>query len=187
LLHNVIVRRGLLSAVFLLGLSETMVFADATSLDLSVPGLAALYARYRCPIEDKLRRIYDSGDPAVERDRFLIIEVDIKKQAYVQCVFHDHELKILCEVASGFYFDDPRTFYLPPDNIAALGRLGFSTDDSKGNFVLDADVGRKPDFGAIAEGMLNALFYGFDADAATDLNFIAPYAPGVTSACKSLS
>ncbi len=42
-----------------------------------------------------------------------------------------------CEASSGYYYNKegtPRTFFLPREAIAALGRLGFSTDDSQGNF-----------------------------------------------------
>jgi hypothetical protein len=49
--------------------------------------------------------------------------------------------------------------------VAALGRLGFSTDGSQGNFRIDLDVAEKPDFNAISDFMLKALHDGYGARA----------------------
>jgi hypothetical protein len=70
--------------------------------------------------------------------------------------------------------------YLPPDAIGALGRLGFSTDDSNGNFEIEFDVADPPNFNAIADLMLKALYDGFGARAGTELAFEAPYARHAT-------
>lgn len=73
--------------------------------------------------------------------------------------------------------------HLAADKIAALGRLGFSTDDSAGNFRLDVAIAKPPDFGAIADLILKALYAGYDARVDKTLTFDAPFAPGLTLAC----
>lgn len=80
--------------------------------------------------------------------------------AYVQCVFHDINTRMLCEAASGVYFDKvgaPRTARPTPEAIARLGRLGFSTDDSTENFSFDVAIPKTPDYPAIADLLLTAL------------------------------
>ncbi|WP_158807912.1 hypothetical protein [Beijerinckia sp. L45] len=142
--------------------------------------------KYRCPVADRLQRLYEAGDPAVTRDRFLVIELLEHKFGYVQCLFHDHETRLTCEAASGFWYDKadvPRRMFLAPVKIAALARLGFSTDDSHGNFSLDRPVPEPVDFTAIADLMLKALYDGYDARVDKTLTFIAPFAPGLTLAC----
>lgn len=149
-----------------------------------------LLVQYRCPVVDRLERIYQTGDPASPRDRFLAIAVPHVAQAYVQCMFHDTNTKLLCEAASGFYYDPPgapRTFRQPAAAIAALGRLGFSTDDSAGNFRIDVDVADPPDFNALADFMLKALHDGYGARADMKLQFNAPFAPHTSSKCIPVS
>lgn len=147
---------------------------------------AEFAAKYRCPIADRLTRMYDAGDPKRDADRFLVVTLLEHRHGYVQCRFAEGEHLLVCEAASGFYYDPPgapRTMRLAPARIAALGRLGFSTDDSAGNFRLEEPVGQNPDFGAIADLMLHALFDAYDARVDKTLQFDAPFAPGLTLAC----
>jgi hypothetical protein len=149
-----------------------------------------LLVEYRCPVIDRLEQVYAAGDPASSRHRFLAIEVPHAMQAYVQCIFHDNNTKLCCEAASGFYLDGPgeaRTFHHPPAVIAALGRLGFSTDDSAGNFNVDLDVPNPPNFNTLADFMLKALHDGYGARADMKLQFNAPFAPHATSKCIPVS
>jgi hypothetical protein len=148
-----------------------------------------LLIQYRCPVVDRLQRIYEAAGPADDQDRFLIIDFPDRPQDYVQCVF-DSRTRMLCEAASGFFYDPPdrpRTYRLPADAIAALGRLGFSTDDSAGNFQIWFDVADPPDFNAIADFMLKALHDGYGARADMKLDFNAPFAPHTTSKCIPVS
>ncbi len=174
-------RRALLAVAFGLPIVAVAQPAD-TFHDLLV--------EYRCPVVDRLEQIYGTGDPASSRDRFLAITIPHATQSYVQCMFHDNNAKFYCEAASGFYFDaagKPRTFHHPPTVIAALGRLGFSTDDSAGNFKIDLDVSDPPNFNTLADFMLKALHDGYDARADMKLQFNAPFAPRATSKCIPVS
>jgi hypothetical protein len=148
-----------------------------------------LLIQYRCPVVDRLQRIYEAAGPADDQDRFLIIDFPDRPQDYVQCVF-DSRTRMLCEASSGFFYDPPdrpRTYRLPADAIAALGRLGFSADDSAGNFQIWFDVADPPDFNAIADFMLKALHDGYGARADMKLDFNAPFAPHTTSKCIPVS
>jgi len=145
-----------------------------------------LLIQYRCPVVDRLEQIYETGGPSDDQDRFLIIDFRNRPQDYVQCVF-DTRTKMLCEASSGFFYTEPRSYWLPPQAVAALARLGFSTDDSAGNFRIWFDVADPPDFNAIADFMLKALHDGYGARADMALRFSAPFAPHATSTCIPLS
>jgi hypothetical protein len=71
--------------------------------------------------------------------------------------------------------------------IATLGLLGFSTDDSVGNFNVDLDVSDPPNFNTLADFMLKALHDGYRARADMKLRFNAPFAPRATSKCIPVS
>jgi hypothetical protein len=169
-----------------------------TAAALVAPAVAAaqdadtfreLLIQYRCPVVDRLERIYEAGSPSDAQDRFLIIDFTSHPQDYVQCVF-DTRTKMLCEASSGYYYnapDQPRAYRLPAQSVAALGRLGFSTDDSAGNFRIDFDVSDPPDFNALADFMLKALHDGYGARADMKLRFNAPFAPRATSKCIPVS
>ena len=96
---------------------------------------------------------------------------------------------MLCEASSGFYDTappEPRS-HLPAGAVAALGRLGFSTDDSAGNFQIWFDVPDPPDFDRIADFTLKTLHDAYDARAGVQLAFNAPLAPRTTSQCIPVS
>jgi hypothetical protein len=174
------------------------VYAFLMTLALAVPGTAIaqdaatfqqLQLRYRCPIVDRLERIYAAGDPAINHDEYLIVDMPPGPETYVQCIFYRVD-KIMCEAASGFYVNapgQPRTAHLPASATAALAQLGFSTDDSQGNFRIDLDVANPPDFNAIAGLILRALHDAYGARAETKLDFHAPYAKRGTSKCTPVS
>src|SRR5262249_53465618 len=118
-----VVVRALLIVLALAASSYTAAAQDADPY-------RSLLARYRCPIVDRLERIYAIGDPATHRDEYLIVDMPPGPEAYVQCLFYRAD-KILCEASSGFYLaapGRPRTAHLPASAVAALARLGFSTD-----------------------------------------------------------
>lgn len=145
--------------------------------------------QYRCPVVDRLERIYAAGDPQKYPDEYLIIDIPPRLETYVQCLFYAKS-KLYCEAASGYFLnrpDKPRTMRLPANAVDALGRLGFSTDDSKGNFGIYLDIAEPPDFTAIAELMLKALHNAYGAEADTKLRFHAPYARRATGKCEPVS
>lgn len=148
-----------------------------------------LLAQYRCPVVDRLQQIYAAMDSSDPQNWFLIIYFAARADDYVQCVF-DPKTRMLCEAASGFYDDvatAPRKRWLSAAAIAALGRLGFSTDDSAGNFQIWFDVPNPPDFTRIADFLLKVLHDGYGARAHDDLAFEAPLAPHASAKCVAVS
>jgi hypothetical protein len=174
---KMLVRALMLTAALL---TPEMAFAqDASTLD-------QFLQQYRCPVVDRLQRIYATGDPEKFPDEYLIVDMPPQRENYVQCLFYRTD-KIMCEAASGFYLnapEEPRTMYLPPSAIAALARLGFSTDDSRGNFRINLDLANPPD---IATLILRALHDAYGARAQTKLDFHAPYAEHAGSKCTPVS
>jgi len=151
--------------------------------------LRALLAQYHCAVVDRLEQIYRAEDSSNPQNWFVIVYFAANPNDYVQCVF-DTKTRMLCEAASGFYdkvATEPRTRWLPPSSVAALGRLGFSTDDSAGNFQIWLDVAKPPDLGRIADFILRTLHDGFAARADDALKFNAPLAPHAVRSCVPVS
>jgi T3SS (YopN, CesT) and YbjN peptide-binding chaperone 3 len=152
--------------------------------------LRALLVEYRCPVVDRLDRIYEHRSPHDHRDRFLAVTLSGHPHGYVQCIFTANRTRILCEASSGYYYNKPgeaRTFFLPQAAIESLARLGFSTDDSAGNFRYETGIGEPPDLNAIADLILTALHDGYGARAESRLSFNAPFARRATSKCIPVS
>jgi hypothetical protein len=171
-------------------LAASVLLLSATAASAQTGTLRALLAEYRCPVVDRLDRIFEHPKPTDYLDRFLAVTLHAHPHGYVQCIFIANRTRVLCEASSGYYYNKdgaPRTFFLPPDAIAALGRLGFSTDDSKGNFHHEAGIGVPPDLNAIADLILTALHDGYGARAGGTLRFNAPFAPGPASKCVPVS
>jgi hypothetical protein len=149
----------------ILVLAVTLLASTAALGEDATTTLRELLAQYRCAVVDRLQQIYAAADSSNPQNWFLIIELAARRHDYVQCVF-DTKTRMLCEAASGFYDNvasEPRSRWLPASTIAALGRLGFSTDDSAGNSEIWFDVAEPPDFNAIADFILKALHDGYDA------------------------
>jgi len=149
-----------------------------------------LLIAYRCEVVNRLEQIYQTGDRTKDRDRFIAITVPNHPHGYVQCIFHDNETTLYCEAASGYWYDKPdtpRKFHQSPQTLAALERLGFDMDDSKGNFSRDLVVPDPPDFNAAADFILRALHDGYGARYDTRLQFNVPFAPRMPSTCVPVS
>jgi hypothetical protein len=148
-----------------------------------------LLVEYRCAVIDRLQQIYAAADSSHPQNWFLIVYFAAQPNDYVQCVF-DPKTSMFCEAASGFYDNvatQPRTRWLSKEAVTALGRLGFSTDDTADNFRIGFDVAAPPGFDSIADFILKALHDGFGARANDALEFNAPLAPHPTSECHKVS
>jgi hypothetical protein len=160
-------------AVFMLAPASPAVAASAADL-------SAFLAAYRCDVVERLLMIH--ANQTSKDDRFLIIGLQgAPEETYVQCLFNDDDSKIFCEAASGFYLQkagEPRRSRVTPQALAALARLGFSTDDSKGNYRRMMDLTGPSDFTVIADLMLSALYQGYGAGLDSRLIWEAPLAPG---------
>lgn len=90
----------------------------------------------------------------------------------MQCIFQDEDRQIYCEAASGFYlYRDKIGSFATPRRLDALARLGFSTDDSKGNFSLDRPFNGSDETATL---MIETLARVFDFDASDVMEYAAP-------------
>jgi hypothetical protein len=176
--------------IFRIGIAASALLLSTALASAQTATLRALLAEYRCPVVDRLDRIFEHPKPTDYLDRFLAVTLVAHPHGYVQCMFIANRTKVLCEASSGYHYDKkgaPRAFFLPRSAVEALGKLGFSTDDSEGNFRYEAVIDAPPDLNAIADLILTALHDGYGARTGATLRFNAPFAPGATSKCVPVS
>jgi hypothetical protein len=162
--------------------------ALAGALDAD-PTEQAFVSRYRCGIVRTLETIHSTPEPQEETDRFLILYRKDHQASYVQCAFFGSDAELHCEAASGFYdhVGEPRSHFVTGDRLAALGRLGFSLDDSHDNYLRIFQIRTSPDFTEIADFLLSALNEGYGGP--TQIGVEAPLANGapIDSRCAPVS
>jgi type III secretion system-like peptide-binding chaperone len=169
-------------------IATTLLMPAVAAAEDTATSFHALLVEYRCPVVDRLEQIYVAFSGHA-RHPFLVVSPAVRPQDYVQCLF-ETRARLLCEASSGYYETkptEPRAYRLPAGSIAALGRLGFSTDDSDGNFQIMLDVPDPPDFNRIADFILKALHDGYGVRAGGNLEFNAPLAPRTSSQCVPVS
>ena len=154
---------------------------------------AAFLSRHRCRMVSTLEAIH--ATPAKtdqDQNRFLIVYRPEATGFYVQCVFFDWDANILCEASSGFFEGhpgQPREHYVFGQRLQALARLGFSLDDSQGNYVRRFPVAGSADFPAVADFILSALYEGYGLSADAGIGVEAPDAnrEAIESRCAPIS
>ena len=135
--------------------------------------------KYHCAVTATLQGLMKKGKKH-PRDRYVILNQQHHLDAYVQCLFEDDSSAILCEAASGYFSSKPgtpRTFTVSADNRAKLAALGFSLDDSAGNFQQEIKLGSSAALLDVARLMFGTLYdvYGGNLRATLEVN--APLAP----------
>lgn len=155
-------------------LTALVVFATTSAKAESDDARDAFIETYRCAVVQILAAI-DARYP--ERNRFLILAVANRTPSYVQCLFTPQRREVFCEADSGFYENAPRTIFLPAEDKAKLARLGFSLDDSKGNFQQMIDVRAFGALGDVADVMLGALYDVYGARLSTPIEASSPFLP----------
>lgn len=137
-------------------------------------GLDAFVAMHKCRVAEGLRMIAAATE---DRDPFLILAWPPSSpiQAYVQCLFNDDSSQIYCEAQSGTL--DPEPGRRPsPAGLAALARLGFDMDASKGNFQQRIAIRTPGDVDAVAELLLTALYAGYEGVVDRPIQWVSPHA-----------
>jgi hypothetical protein len=136
--------------------------------------------RYNCATTARLQALYAAKSKPGQSDRYLIASLVFAPDQFVQCLLEDDNSEILCEAASGFYTSNdgrPRTYQPSEATRTAIKRLGFSDDDSGGNFSLTRKLGSIADLPAISTLMLATLYDAYGANLLSDIELIAPRAP----------
>lgn len=135
-----------------------------------------LVERYRCEVAARMALIDHHFRLGLDSP-FMVLSLD--GQRYVQCLFLDDGLSLLCEASSGLL--GPREgedghLALPASSISALAALGFETEDVEGNFQRLVDLSDEGDFDEVAVLLIGALHDGYGASARSQLRIDAPLA-----------
>lgn len=152
----------------------------ATTAAASPPDEQHFIETNYCAVYERLRLIRRSGNPDTSHDRFLAVTRADDAGAYVQCIFFENSTKLYCEANSGLYSGATpatATYVLPPERIAALGKLGFDIEVKDGNYKQEIAASDDKALGAVAKMLLKALVVGYGGRADTKLKYVAPFAP----------
>ena len=150
------------------------IVAGAHGAAAGADGLEVFVSIHKRRVAEGLRMI---AAATKDRDPFLILAWPPSSpvQGYVQCLFNDDSTKIYCEAQSGTL--DPEPGRRPsPAGLAALARLGFDMDASKGNFQRYMPVKEPRDIEAVAEFMLTALYAGYEGVVDRPIVWVSPNA-----------
>lgn len=146
----------------------------------SAAGLEAFVSIHKCQVAEGLRMIAATTE---RRDPFLILAWPPSSpvQGYVQCLFNDDSRRIYCEAQSGTL--DPGPGRRPsPAGLAALARLGFDMDATKGNYQRRSAIKAPRDIDAVAEVMLTALYAGYEGVVDRPIIWVSPNASEAVAA-----
>ena len=140
-------------------------------------GLSDFVNTYQCSLAGLIAKIVANPHKSDTQDRFIILSLPGPIAAYVQCAFDTDDREGICEASSGFWNNSWEKPHFRPAQLAALARLGFSTDGSHENFQQHMHfppTGPDPD--ALAGLMLRALYEGYDAHKDMQIEVQAPFA-----------
>lgn len=156
------------------------IVATGTQAEPAANDLNALLGAYQCTVFDAIEAIHRIKHPGYEQNRYLVLVVMDKPQAFVQtyaqCHFEDGDRSFDCEVASGYWEDIVRkpADHMPPSSIAYLGSLGFNTNDSHANFQREMPAKTQEQRAEVAELLLRAMYGVFNARANSRIDIEAP-------------
>jgi len=157
------------ATVLLITFGATTANADATE-----DRIAALQAKFRCPIFEYLVALHDTSPKL--KDRYLVAEINTKERYFTQCIFYNKDRKMHCEAESPYY-DRSVSSYFTPERLAILKSLGYTTKPSKNNFHLERKVTGVESLYEIAGLYVDTLARVFDMQIYETLNYIAPRVP----------
>jgi hypothetical protein len=163
-------RRALAFAVAMIGF-------HADSVAASEGGLSDFVNTYQCSLAALIAKILANPNKADTQDRFIILSLPGPIAAYVQCGFDTDDREGTCEASSGHWNNPWEQPHFSPAQLAALARLGFSTDGSQENFRQHMHFpAGGPDPAALAGLMLRALYEGYGAHKDMPIEVEAPFA-----------
>jgi len=140
-------------------------------------GYQSFRDRHHCEILQRLARLQVHK---AKRNRFIIVGKTFVEDHFAQCLFESSGKRVLCEASSGFFIRRRLggSGYRPSGaTVAAIARLGFSTDDSEGNFQRVMDAETPTQLSAVADLLLATLYEAYGAREGTALTIKAPLAP----------
>ena len=157
--------------------AAAFVVSHAASAAAGDDDLADFVNTYQCSLAGLIERIAVYHSKPGENGRFIVLSSPGTTASYVQCDFAADNREGLCEAASGWWNEPATKPHFSAAQLAALARLGFSTDGSHGNFAQQMHfppTGPDPD--ALAGLMLRALHEGYGARKDMAIEVQAPFA-----------
>ena len=148
--------------------------AATANADTTDDRIAALQAKFRCPIFEYLVALHNTSTKL--NDRYLIAEINTRERHYAQCIFYGKDKKMHCEAESPFYHSE-LVAYFTPERLAVLKSLGYTTKPSKNNYHLERKVTGLESLYEIAGLYVDTLARVFDLQLDETLNYTAPRVP----------
>lgn len=151
--------------------------SNAGSAAAKDDGLTDFVEAYQCSLAGLIEKIEAHQSTPGGQDRFIVLALPGPTASYVQCAFDNRNREGLCEASSGWWNNPWEKPHFDAAELAALARLGFSTDGSHGNFQQQMHFPPGgPEPYALAELMLSALHEVYGARKDMPIEVVAPFA-----------
>jgi hypothetical protein len=136
--------------------------------------IAALQAKFRCPIFKYLEAIHDYPTPERTDNRFLIIMIAhrVDERYYAQCAYDSGDARMICEIDSPF-FNPSMKKYFRGDKLKLVKALGYRLH-RKSNYYQYHDAKTPEARYEIAGLLIETIGRVFDMRADEELLYKAP-------------
>jgi len=163
-----ILRRSV-ATVLLLAVGASSARADAID-----DRVAALQAKFRCPIFKYLEAIHNYPTPKRTDNRFLIIMIAhrVDERYYAQCAYDSMDARMLCELDSPFFNPSVKK-YFRGDKLKLVKSLGYRLHQ-KNNYYQWRDAQTAERRFEIAGLLVETVARVFDMGANEELMYKAP-------------
>ncbi|HEY3917712.1 MAG TPA: hypothetical protein VGL83_07955 [Stellaceae bacterium] len=161
------------AGVMLMAFASSLAHADAND-----DRIAALQAKYRCPIFNYLNAIHAVPTYARTDNRYLIITIEHRgdERYYAQCAFDNLDTRMICELDSPF-FNPVIKKYFRGDRLKLVKSLGYRLH-RKNNYYQWRKSLTPEDRYAIAGLLVDTVGRVFDMQADETLMYEAPLVTG---------
>lgn len=140
--------------------------------------IAALQAKYRCPIFDYLEAIHKYPTPQRTNNRYLIVTIDhrIDQRYYAQCAFEKLDRRMICEVSSPSFNPEFKSTYFAKARLPTIRALGYHAR-RKDNYYQRQPAESPEALYKIAGLLVETLGRVFDMQSDEALTYEAPLVP----------
>jgi hypothetical protein len=148
--------------------------AATANADTTDDRIAALQAKFRCPIFDYLQAIHKYPTPQRTDNRFLIIAIEHRgdERYYAQCAFDSVDTRMLCELDSAF-FNPAMKKYFRGNKLKLVKSLGYKLH-RKNNYYQWRDARTPEALYEIAGLLVDTVGRVFDMQVNETLMYQAP-------------
>lgn len=156
--------------------------ATAARADATEDRIAALQAKYRCPIFDYLQAIHKYPTPERMDNRFLVVTIEHRgdQRYYAQCAFDSMDTRLLCELDSPV-FNPVMKKYFRGNKLKLVKTLGYRPH-KKNNYYQWRDARTPEALYDVAGLLVDTVGRVFDMRADETLMYKAPLVTGTPKA-----